>query len=115
MQLSERRFHIEERNQISLPCVPCVQIFNSHTLNEEKTMSNNKFVVFLSLLAVLSMLLSACGPTTSTEEAAGGLICVIVPGVENPFFGSMQEIAGNRAEEHRSESLKLVHNDDANK
>ena len=69
-------------------------------------MSNKKFVVFLSLLAVLGMLLGAC-QSAATEEApaadrrsarcwqkAGGLICVIVPGVENPFFGSEQEIAG---------------------
>ncbi len=64
-------------------------------------------------------------PTGSTEacaaaaaepaHAAGGLICVIVPGVENPFFGSMQEIAAAKAEELGYETLKLVHDDDANK
>ncbi len=31
--------------------------------------------------------------------AEGGLICVIVPGVENPFFGAMQQIAADKAEE----------------
>jgi len=87
-------------------------------------MSNKKFVVFLSLLAILSMVLSACGPT-ATEEAppaateevpvaeGGGLICVIVPGVENPFFGSEQKIAAAKAEELGYETLKLVHDDDA--
>jgi erythritol transport system substrate-binding protein len=40
---------------------------------------------------------------------------VIVPGVENPFFGSMQEIAAAKAEELGYETLKLVHDDDANK
>jgi erythritol transport system substrate-binding protein len=66
-------------------------------------------------------------PTGSTEPCAaaateapaatggGGLICVIVPGVENPFFGSMQEIAATKAEELGYETLKLVHDDDANK
>ena len=97
-------------------------------------MSTKKFVVFLSMLAVLSMLLGACGPTpteeapaaateeapaAATEEApvveGGGLICVIVPGVENPFFGTMQEIAAAKAEELGYETLKLVHDDDANK
>ncbi len=100
-------------------------------------MSTKKFVVFLSLLVVLGMLLSACQPTVTTEEAPaaateeapvvvateeapaapaeGGLICVIVPGVENPFFGSEQQIAGDKAEELGYETLRLVHDDDANK
>ena len=89
-------------------------------------MFNKKFVVFLSLLVILSMLLGACGPTateeapaTPTEEApvteGGGLVCVIVPGVENPFFGSEQKIAAAKAEELGYETLKLVHDDDANK
>ena len=96
-------------------------------------MLSKKFVVFLSLLIALSLLLGAC-QSASTEEtpaavdespaaedeapavvAEGGLICVIVPGVENPFFGSMQEIAAAKAEELGYETLKLVHDDDANK
>jgi hypothetical protein len=36
-------------------------------------------------------------------------------GVENPFFGTMQEIAAAKAEELGYETLKLVHDDDANK
>ncbi|MDX9955869.1 MAG: D-ribose ABC transporter substrate-binding protein [Anaerolineae bacterium] len=91
-------------------------------------MSIKKFNVFLSLLVLLAMSLSACGGATSTPEPAatekpteaaagegGGLICVIVPGVENPFFGTMQEIAAAKAEELGYETLKLVHDDDANK
>ncbi|HDQ70778.1 MAG TPA: D-ribose ABC transporter substrate-binding protein [Chloroflexi bacterium] len=77
------------------------------------------------------MLLSACGGASSTPEPVatekpaataapvveegGGLICVIVPGVENPFFGSEQRIAGDKAEELGYETLRLVHDDDANK
>jgi erythritol transport system substrate-binding protein len=59
----------------------------------------------------------ACAPVVVEPEpaAAGGLICVIVPGVENPFFGSMQETAAAKAEELGYTTLKLVHNDDANK
>jgi len=40
---------------------------------------------------------------------------VIVPGVENPFFGTQQEIAAKKAEELGYTALKLVHDDDANK
>lgn len=88
-------------------------------------MSNKKFAVILGLLTVLGLLLSACQPPApaATEQApaepaasaGGGLICVIVPGVENPFFGSMQEIAAKKVEELGYTALKLVHNDDANK
>jgi len=89
-------------------------------------MSNKKFVVFLSLLAVLGMVLSACQPATPQAPAepaapvapaasAGGLICVIVPPVENPFFGTQQEIAAKKVEELGYTALKLVHGDDANK
>ena len=46
---------------------------------------------------------------------AGGLVCVIVPAVVNPFFGAMQEIAAAKAEELGYTTLKLVHDDDANK
>ena len=97
-------------------------------------MSNKKTLMIISLVLMFTLLLSACG-SGSTEEApvveqpaqesveagnveepaAGGLICVIVPGVENPFFGSMQEIAAAKAEELGYETLKLDHADDANK
>jgi erythritol transport system substrate-binding protein len=89
---------------------------------KEKSMFNKKFIVILSLLAVASMLFGACQPAATAEEpaaadaaAGGGLICVIVPGVENPFFGTQQEIAAAKAEELGYTALKLVHDDDANK
>ncbi len=80
-------------------------------------MSKKKFVTFLSFLAILGLLLSACQPAAEATEAAagGGLICVIVPPVENPFFGTQQEIAAKKAEELGYTALKLVHDDDANK
>lgn len=43
-----------------------------------------------------------------------GMICVIVPPVENPFFGAMQQIAADKAEELGYTTTRLVHNDDAN-
>jgi erythritol transport system substrate-binding protein len=74
-------------------------------------MAKKKYIVLLGLLLALSVLLSGCA---EKEAEAGGLICVIVPGVENPFFGTMQEMAAAKAEELGYETLKLVHNDDAN-
>ena len=56
-----------------------------------------------------------CTPAAPAAAEGGGLICVIVPGVENPFFGTMQELAAAKAEELGYETLKLVHDDDANK
>lgn len=44
-----------------------------------------------------------------------GMICVIVPPVENPFFGAMQQIAADKAEELGYTTSRLVHDDDANK
>jgi erythritol transport system substrate-binding protein len=56
-----------------------------------------------------------CEAVAMEPAAAGGLMCVIVPSVENPFFGSEQVIASAKAEELGYETLKLVHDDDANK
>jgi erythritol transport system substrate-binding protein len=42
-------------------------------------------------------------------------IAVIVPPVENPFFGTMQDMAAAKAEELGYETVKLVHDDDATK
>ena len=94
-------------------------------------MSTKKVVTLLSLIVILAMVLSACGgqpapapaataapaPTTAPAPAASGskMICVIVPPVENPFFGAMQEIAAKKAEELGYTTLKLNHADDANK
>ena len=82
-------------------------------------MTKSKYFIVVSLLAILSFTVSACQPAAApAEEAAaegGGLICVIVPSVENPFFGSEQVIAAAKAEEFGYETLKLVHEDDANK
>jgi erythritol transport system substrate-binding protein len=133
-------------------------------------MSKKQLSKLIALLAVVSLLLSACGGAAATpapaepaatEEAAATteataeateaateeatveataeateaaaeeataeateaaapaegaqLMCVIVPPVENPFFGAMAEIAAAKAQELGYEVLQLVHDDDANK
>lgn len=90
-------------------------------------MSTKKVFSVLSLIVILAMLISACGaqptqapvaeaPATEAPAATGGnMICVIVPPVENPFFGAMQEIAAAKAEELGYTTLRLNHGDDANK
>ena len=85
-------------------------------------MSTKKTFLMISLVLMFALLLGACGSEATEAPAAdapaaeeGGLICVIVPGVENPFFGTMQEMAADKAEKLGYETLKLVHDDDANK
>ncbi len=97
------------------------------------------FVALFSLLVVLSLLAGCAAPAAApaapaeapaaeapaaeapaaeapAADAAGAkVICVIVPAVENPFFGAMQEIAAAKATELGYEPLNLVHDDDANK
>ncbi len=104
-------------------------------------MSVKRFSWIISMIVIFVLVLGACAPAASTaapaeptkapeatkapeptkapeqQQPAEGkkLICVIVPPVENPFFGAMQEIAAAKAEELGYETLKLVHDDDANK
>jgi erythritol transport system substrate-binding protein len=66
----------------------------------------------LALGAALAIGASTGAVATAQDE--GGMICVIVPPVENPFFGAMQQIAADRAEELGYTTSRLVHNDDAN-
>ena len=98
-------------------------------------MSSKKTLTILSLIIILGMLVSACAQPAAApvatpapaaapaateapavaEPAGQKMICVIVPPVENPFFGAMQEIAAAKAEELGYTTLKLNHADDANK
>ncbi len=66
----------------------------------------------LALSAALAI--SAAGGAVATAQDEGGMMCVIVPPVENPFFGAMQQIAADKAEELGYTTDRLVHNDDAN-
>ena len=81
-------------------------------IHKEREMSSKKACTIFSLILILAMLLSACGAqpprpgrTAGTQRrrrrllpprVARRLICVIVPPVENPFFGAMQEIAASQ-------------------
>ncbi len=105
-------------------------------------MKMHKSLAILGALLVLALVLGGCqaaapaAPAAAPAEAveteaapaeaapaeaapaasdAANLICVIVPPVENPFFGAMAEIAGAKAKELGYEVLQLVHEDDANK
>jgi erythritol transport system substrate-binding protein len=93
-------------------------------------MKDRRLIKLLSVIAILIFLVTACTPAAAptpvpqqeapaaqapAEPAGKQLICVIVPPVENPFFGAMQRIAAEKAEELGYETLRLVHDDDANK
>lgn len=100
-------------------------------------MSYRRIAGLRGLALVPALLLVACtaspgasssqpsqAPASATSPAsvapasggeAGGLVCVIVPPIENPFFGAMQQIAADKAEELGYTTLRLVHDDDANK
>src|SRR5512138_2328111 len=94
-----------------------VNLFES----KEKSMNNRKMKVLFGLMLIFVMLVGACAPAApaATQAPAASaskkLICVIVPPVENPFFGAMQEIAAAKAESLGYDTLKLNHGDDANK
>ena len=66
--------------------------------------------LLIILLAVLLVSIISLG--TFAQEKT---IAVIVPPVENPFFGTMQVIAAEKAEELGYKTIKMVHDDDANK
>ena len=81
-------------------------------------MYKTKSIKLIGLLMLLMILVTACKPATEeapTTAEEKDLVCVIVPPVENPFFGAMQEIAANKAEELGYRTLRMVHDDDANK
>jgi len=71
-----------------------------------------KKCLLIILVGVLLVTISSFGIFAQEESKT---IAVIVPPVENPFFGTMQEIAAAKAEELGYKTIKLVHDDDANK
>jgi erythritol transport system substrate-binding protein len=99
--------------------------------------SDRRIVGLRGLTLIPALLLAACSTSTGASPSqptqapasvtspasiapssggeAGGLVCVIVPPIENPFFGAMQQIAADKAEELGYTTLRLVHEDDANK
>jgi erythritol transport system substrate-binding protein len=72
----------------------------------------NKKHAALAMGAALAITASTGAVASAQDEQ--GMMCVIVPPVENPFFGAMQQIAADTAEELGYTTDRLVHNDDAN-
>jgi len=68
--------------------------------------------LLIILVGVLLVTISSFGIFAKGDPK---VIAVIVPPVENPFFGTMQVIAAAKAEELGYKTIKLVHDDDANK
>src|SRR6056297_266215 len=68
--------------------------------------------VLIICVSFLLMTMSFSGVLAQDEAKT---IAVIVPPVENPFFGTMQDMAASKAEELGYETVKLVHDDDATK
>lgn len=67
------------------------------------------------LIILISVLLITISSFGIFAQEGPKTIAVIVPPVENPFFGTMQVIAAVKAEELGYKTIKLVHDDDANK
>jgi erythritol transport system substrate-binding protein len=67
------------------------------------------------LIILVGVLLIAISSLGIFAQEGPKTIAVIVPPVENPFFGTMQVIAAAKAEELGYKTIKLVHDDDANK
>lgn len=67
------------------------------------------------LIILIGVLLIAVSSFGVFAQEGVKTIAVIVPPVENPFFGTMQVIAAAKAEELGYKTIMLVHDDDANK
>lgn len=82
-------------------------------------MRMRSFVMIAMMMALVLATAFAGGQSEAAEEGGAAeetkTIAVIVPPVENPFFGTMQEMAAAKAEELGYETIKLVHDDDATK
>ena len=78
-------------------------------------MSNKtRLAVALSAALALTASTGMIAAAQDDEMAEGGLICVIVPPLNNPFWIAMQDIAAAKAEELGYTTEKLIHDDDAN-
>ncbi len=70
-------------------------------------------------IVILAASLAACSPGEAPkgdgDTGTAGLIVIITPSHDNPFFKAEAEAAGARAQELGYETLLLSHDDDANK
>jgi erythritol transport system substrate-binding protein len=80
-------------------------------------------LVMLALVAALALTAAACGSDDDEPAAtkpaetseAGGLIAIITPAAENPFFKAEADAAKAKAEELGYETSVASHDDDPNK
>ena len=77
-------------------------------------MKKTRIAVMLSAVLALTAASGTAAVAQDEEMAEGGLICVIVPPLNNPFWIAMQDIAAAKAEELGYTTEKLIHDDDAN-
>ena len=76
-------------------------------------MKKSKIISLLVAFAMILVLLAACQPADDGPSAeSGGLIAIITPPHDNPFFKTVADVAEARAKELGYETLTLVHNDD---
>ena len=75
-----------------------------------------KMVSLLVVLALLMTLVAACQTPDAGDQqggdSSGGLIAIITPPHDNPFFKTVADVAEARSRELGYETLTLVHNDD---
>jgi erythritol transport system substrate-binding protein len=98
--------------ELSAPDVPVRDVRNVEEPMFKKTGLRSALVIS----AVVALTASQGIVAVAQDDAAGdkGMICVIVPPVENPFFGAMQQIAADTAESLGYTTNRLNHGDDAN-
>jgi erythritol transport system substrate-binding protein len=73
-----------------------------------------KGTTVLGAIVALTATTGLAAVAQSPAAVERGMMCVIVPPVENPFFGAMPRIAADTAEGLGYTTTRLVHNDDAN-
>ncbi|MCU1407590.1 MAG: D-ribose transporter substrate-binding protein [Glaciihabitans sp.] len=85
-----------------------------------------KFIVVAAAFSITAMALAGCsGGSTGTDDEttggaggtseAGGLVSIITPALENPFFKAEADAAAAKAEELGYETSVASHDDDPNK
>jgi erythritol transport system substrate-binding protein len=80
-------------------------------------MLNKRISTLLAILFVMTSLLGGVGSidTAAAQDGDKGLIAIIVPPMDNPFFKAEADAAQDQAEELGYETLVLVHDNDVNK
>jgi erythritol transport system substrate-binding protein len=98
--------------ELTVPDVPASEPSEVEERMFKKTGLRSALVI--SAVVALTASQGIVAVAQDDETAEKGMICVIVPPVENPFFGAMQQIAADTAEELGYTTNRLNHGDDAN-